>query len=232
MLRLQDLANKSFLDAGCGSGLFSLAALELGAARVVSFDVDQDSVGCAKVLNERYGPFANWEITQGSILDRDWLKKLGTFDVVYSWGVLHHTGAMWKAIENICDLVSPGGNLYISIYNDQGVISRIWLIIKKIYNRSPAFVKFLMASAYYVIALAVECISICVQQKPYSEWFGKSQRGMSLWYDCVDWCGGYPYETAKAEELFEYIYSKGFNLVNMKLKKGSGCNELAFIRNA
>ena len=118
MLGRSDLAGVRFLDAGSGSGLFSLAALRLGAQEVVSFDYDPDSVACAQHLNERFGPFSNWRIHRGSVLDRDWLQGLGRYDVVYCWGVLHHTGDMWRALENVGGSVSDEGLLFISICND------------------------------------------------------------------------------------------------------------------
>ncbi|MBM3554994.1 MAG: methyltransferase domain-containing protein, partial [Alphaproteobacteria bacterium] len=137
MLETKDLAGKRFLDIGCGSGVMSLAASELGAD-VVSFDFDPDSVACAVEIKNRYRPDATtWRIERGSALDGDYLKGLGTFDVVYSWGVLHHTGAMHAALENAAGAVAPGGRLFIAIYNDQGWISRYWAAIKGLYNRHP-----------------------------------------------------------------------------------------------
>src|SRR6478672_6389971 len=126
MLNSERLDGKTFLDAGSGSGLFSLAARRLGA-QVTSFDYDPDSVGCTAELRRRFFPEdSNWRVMRGSVLDRDFLASLGDFDVVYSWGVLHHTGSMWQALENVARLTKPGGTLYISIYNDQGFKSRIW----------------------------------------------------------------------------------------------------------
>src|SRR3712207_6062570 len=127
MLEVEDLQGKSFLDIGSGSGLFSLAARRLGA-KVRSFDYDPQSVACTQELKRRY--FAddlNWTIEQGSVLDVDYVKSLGQFDIVYSWGVLHHTGAMWQALENASLPVADGGYLFIAIYNDQGGKSRQWL---------------------------------------------------------------------------------------------------------
>ena len=230
MLRIKDLRDMEFFDAGCGSGLFSLAALKLGAKHVESIDINPECVECANILHEKYGPFPNWNIRTGSVLDRNLLTTLGTFDIVYSWGVLHHTGDMWRAFDNICELVKPGGYLYISIYNDQGLISKFWLWVKRFYNTQPGFIKNMIVMSYFLLVLINECSKVCLLKKPFSEWFKSSERGMSLWYDCVDWCGGYPYETAKAEQLFEYFYSRDFNLVNMKLKGGSGCNEMVFVR--
>lgn len=109
MLGLERLDGMRFLDAGSGSGLFSLAARRLGA-QVHSFDYDPQSVACTAELKRRY--FANdpaWVVERGSVLDRDYLSRLGRFDIVYSWGVLHHTGAMWQALENVAPLVAGGG---------------------------------------------------------------------------------------------------------------------------
>jgi 2-polyprenyl-6-hydroxyphenyl methylase/3-demethylubiquinone-9 3-methyltransferase len=93
------LAGKTFLDIGSGSGLSSLAARLLGA-RVTSFDFDSHSVACTEELRRRYFPGdSSWTIQQGSVLDQQYLAGLGQFDIVYSWGVLHHTGACgrrWK----------------------------------------------------------------------------------------------------------------------------------------
>ena len=135
MLQVQDLAGKSFLDIGCGSGVFSLAARRLGA-RVESFDYDPQSVACASELRRRYFPGdTQWNIAEGSALDTAYLSRLGRFDVVYSWGVLHHTGAMWQALDNAAWLVAPNGKLFIAIYNDQGKISDRWRAVKRTYNQ-------------------------------------------------------------------------------------------------
>ena len=135
MLGVQTLAGKRFLDVGSGSGLFSLAASRLGA-EVHSFDYDPQSVACTAELRRRFPPRSSrWVVAEGSVLDRQFLETLGTWDIVYSWGVLHHTGQMHAAFGNIAPQVQPGGQLMLAIYNDQGWKSRYWHREKRLYNR-------------------------------------------------------------------------------------------------
>ena len=141
MLGCERLDGKSFLDIGCGSGLSSLAAIRLGAS-VHAFDFDDASVACAKELKHRYADQANhWTIEQGSALDQDYLQSLGQYEIVYSWGVLHHTGNMNRAIKLATDRVRNGGLLFIAIYHDQGSASRRWSLVKRIYQRLPAMLR-------------------------------------------------------------------------------------------
>ncbi len=235
MLEVTDLRGKTFLDIGSGSGLFSLAARRLGA-RVHSFDFDPHSVACAKELRSRY--FAGdqeWTIEEGSALDAEYLKSLGTFDVVYSWGVLHHTGEMWQALENAQLPVKAGGKLFIAIYNDQGSKSRRWKWIKKTYCGLPRGLKSPFALATMAPEEMKAMLRALVLLKP-SEYLHRwtrydTNRGMSRWCDIIDWVGGYPYEVAKPEELFDFYRARGFTLTKMKCGGvGLGCNEMVFAR--
>lgn len=237
MLEVEDLNGKFFLDVGSGSGLFSLAARKLGA-RVHSFDYDPESVKCTAELKRRYFPDdVHWEIEEGNVLDVPFLNSLGQFDIVYAWGVLHHTGAMWQAVENIVPLVPEGGKLFISIYNDQGVLSLFWKALKKFYNQSSRPVRGL--SVLWVGALletGSALIRLARRQNPLplKAWADKKKdRGMSVWHDLVDWVGGYPFEVAKPEEIFDFYRRRGFTLVKLKTCGGGlGCNEFVFVRKA
>lgn len=99
-LKRGDLRDLDFLDVGCGSGLFSLAAYRMGARRVVSVDVDPLSVECTARLRASIGSSENWSVVQGSILDGGCTEGVEPANTVYAWGSLHHTGAMWDAIHN------------------------------------------------------------------------------------------------------------------------------------
>jgi 2-polyprenyl-3-methyl-5-hydroxy-6-metoxy-1,4-benzoquinol methylase len=232
MLQIDELTGKSFLDAGCGSGLFSLAARRLGA-RVHSFDYDPQSVACAQELRRRYFPAdTQWMIEQGSVLDVNYLAGLGRFDVVYSWGVLHHTGAMWQALDNVGKLVDEGGKLFIAIYNDQGKISERWSKIKRTYNRLPSGCRFLVTIPVLIHLNWRSILKDALRMRPFETWraYGK-ERGMSPWRDLIDWVGGYPFEVAKPEAIFDFYTARGFTLTRLVTCGGSlGCNEFVFAR--
>src|SRR5713226_4536121 len=138
LLEVDRLEGRSLLDVGCGSGLFSLAARRLGAS-VISFDVDPQAVDCAMELKKKFcDGDQRWTILSGSVLDDEYMARLGRFDIVYAWGVLHHTGSMWRAITNALAAVARGGQLVLSLYNDQGWKSRCWHRIKKSYCSGTA----------------------------------------------------------------------------------------------
>lgn len=230
MLAVEELEGKSFLDIGSGSGLFSLAARRLGA-KVHSFDYDPDSVNCTQELKRRYFPDdSNWMIEQGSVLDLDYIKSLGQFDIVYSWGVLHHTGAMWQALENVSCLVAAQGRLFIAIYNDQGGKSKRWFKVKQLYcsgivgrtSVSSFFIPY-----FFLGGLVVDLLKAKNPVTRYTEY--KKSRGMSKIHDWFDWLGGYPFEVAKPEDIFKFYREQGFILENLiTCGGGLGNNQFVF----
>lgn len=214
----------SFLDVGCGSGLFSLAARRLGAV-VDSFDYDTESVMCTEALKDRFAPDdADWRIHEGSVLDAGFMAQLGCYDMVYAWGVLHHTGRMWDALDHVTRSVKHNGSLFIALYNEQGWLSRYWWHIKRLYVKSTmARAALLLVYAPYFVGLRWGVRRLRGRRSP--------ERGMSLWYDMKDWLGGYPFEVARPGEVVEFLDARGFQLKKMVTCGGRhGCNEYVFLR--
>jgi 2-polyprenyl-3-methyl-5-hydroxy-6-metoxy-1,4-benzoquinol methylase len=224
MLEIERLDRKRFLDVGSGSGIFSLAARSLGA-RVHSFDYDSDSVACAETLKASQFPDdPEWTIARASALDAAYLSGLGEWDVVYCWGVAHHTGDMWRALGNVADHVAPAGKLFVAIYNDQGLISRYWLQVKRAYNSNGALR--VTVAAFHLPYLFLGRLVVRALTGRL-----KAARGMSLWYDMIDWLGGYPFEVAKPEAVFDFFRKRGFSMVRLKTcGNRHGCNEFVFVR--
>ena len=209
----------------------------------MSFDVDDDSVACTTELRSRFATStSDWRIEQGSLLDADYLRSLGPFDVVYCWGVAHHTGAMWTALENLSRIVAPHGLLVIAIYNDQEYLSKAWTMVKSVYQRLPRFLRppyvaaiglygFLQRFATTLMACCLRLVTFRNPLVPIINWLRQpQQRGMHVWYDLVDWVGGWPYEVAKPEALFRFFRDRGFELREMTTCSGHGCNEFVFCR--
>jgi 2-polyprenyl-6-hydroxyphenyl methylase/3-demethylubiquinone-9 3-methyltransferase len=234
MLETDSLAGRSFLDVGSGSGLFSLAAMRLGARRVHSFDFDADSVACAQNVKRHFFPDAvEWTIQRGSVLDRDYLGRLGRFDVVYAWGVLHHTGNMWQALENILPVVERNGTLFIAIYNEQGYLSRMWSSVKMLYNRSAIWRSVFPCIFIPAFVARAALSDLYRRQLPWRRYLRrtKKDRGMSVVHDWLDWLGGYPFEVAKPEAIFQHCRSRGFTLQKLTTCGGGhGNNEYVFVR--
>ena len=231
-LNVKNLKGQKFLDIGSGSGLFSLAARKLGA-QVYSFDYDGESVACTNKLKSQFYPEdSNWRVDKGDVLSHEYMRGLGKFDVVYSWGVLHHTGAMWLGIDNAVNRVANGGKLFIAIYNDQGFKSHVWWIIKYTYAKLPRGINKLFGYSLGIFIYLLSVIKYALLLKPHiilREIFNyKSKRGMNIKSDLIDWVGGFPFEFATYELLQQYVELRGFTLVNGKKATSLGCHELIF----
>jgi predicted RNA methylase len=228
------IPGRTFLDIGCGSGLFSLAAVRLGAKRLLAVDLDPNSVATTTQTLTRYAPAgSNWDCKRISVFDLD-PAQLGSFDIVYSWGVLHHTGAMYKAIEKASAMVVPGGMIALALYGKTPFCG-MWRIEKRIYSRSPGWLQKTIEKVYTVMVsarLALKGESLKKRRETYFQ-----QRGMDVYHDMRDWLGGYPYESISPREAMTFMKKLGFQPLRSFVEPsigllGAGCDEYAFARPA
>lgn len=228
------LERKSFLDIGCGSGLFSYIAHLSGADSIYSFDYDPHSVATTEQLRKRAGAPGVWRVLQGSVLSDEFMSQIPDCDIVYSWGVLHHTGDMWNAIRQAAAKVRPGGLFFIAIYNKQEYQafknwrgSNYWLKVKKFYNSGGWPARLLLEGFYRLRSIAG---MLARGKNPLREIESYSTgRGMSWSVDITDWIGGLPFEVASVDEVFRFCRNEfGFELINLDSTISLGCNQFLF----
>lgn len=222
LLQPHTVEGQHFMDIGCGSGLHSVSAVLLGAESVHALDIDPDCIEVTQYTQQRFlPPHSPMTVQQASILDPVTVQQLPQVDIVYSWGVLHHTGQMYPAIKAAASLVKPDGLFVIAIYNKH-ITSPVWSVIKWAYNQSPDVVRRLMYGLFYgVIYVAKFAVS---GENPL-----RKERGMDFGYDVIDWIGGYPYEYASIDEINAFVTQLGFTVEKVApAQVGTGCNEFVF----
>ncbi len=221
------LTNLSFLDIGCGSGLSSLAALKLNCKKTYSIDQDNDSIETTKKVLRLSGK-KNFKIEKKDLFD---LSEKEKFDIVYSWGVLHHTGHMYDAIIKSTKLLKHDGVLILALYKKTRLCN-LWKIEKLLYKNAPKIIqKFLK-----LIFINLFRLAMFVKGRSFSDYLNnyKTKRGMDFFHDVHDWLGGYPYESISFEEMQVFMEKKDFKMIrSFQVKKqlgvfGTGCDEYVF----
>jgi 2-polyprenyl-6-hydroxyphenyl methylase/3-demethylubiquinone-9 3-methyltransferase len=211
------LGGQSFLDIGCGSGLHALAALRLGAERVVALDIDPLCAATARQLLERFWGKANATVINASVFELE-RRPLGEFDVVYSWGVLHHTGDMARAIAIAARHVRRGGLLALALYGKTPWCA-MWKRIKRWYVSAPPE-RQAWAERVYVRLFGLYLLARGKRLRAHIEQYAREKRGMDFYHDVRDWVGGYPYESIAPAELQRML--EDFTLVREKTRRRSG----------
>lgn len=219
LLGSRDLSGRTFLDIGCGSGLHCLAALRLGASRIVAIDIDPVSVSAAQSVLDRFWTDSNKSVTAASVFDLP-EARLGQFDIVYSWGVLHHTGDMNRAIRIAADHVRPGGLLAVALYGKTRYC-KVWTRIKRWYVHATPPQR-ARAERIYVRLFGLYLLLRGKRLASHIAGYRNAKRGMDFYHDVRDWIGGYPYESITPDELSGLLRPMGFDLARQNSRKRSG----------
>lgn len=236
-VHLQNRFNLEFfsgtlLDIGCGSGIFTAAATRLGA-HVRAFDFDFESVKTAREVVKLFGVTDKIDaISQGDILSDKWEEVIQKVEYVYCWGVLHHTGSMWKSLAKIADYAKPGCIFVTAIYNDLGEESIKWTKLKKLYVDWIFLRPILIIYSWYSFWAKQQFRTLLTGKDPFKSWreYSIDSRGMSAWHDLVDWAGGFPFEVSTPPKLIEFMESRGWRCEEVWSNDGIGNNEFRFIK--
>jgi SAM-dependent methyltransferase len=227
-IKRDHLKGLDFLDIGCGSGIHSAAALAAGAEKICSFDYDANSVIATNIVRKRIGEPSNWSVMRGDVLDDAFISSLGKWNFVYSWGVLHHTGDVWRAVDNASKTVAPGGLFYLALYSaDVQPDPDFWLRIKREYNLASEWKRRRM-EWWYVWKYMMQSNPLRFPVVLWRVARHRLTRGMSLFVDIRDWLGGWPMEFTFDADVIKFLDERGFSLVN--IKAGEACTEFLFMK--
>jgi SAM-dependent methyltransferase len=225
------LDGKRFLDIGCGSGLHSLAALRLGAAEVVSIDIDPDSVETTQRVLRCHAPEESWRVMKLSVFDMD-RKELGEFDVVYSWGVLHHTGDLRRALALAASMVRSGGRFALALYR-RTPFCWFWKLEKRWYAHGSPRSQKAARTAYLILFRLAFWLRFRSYKRYVAEYRGR--RGMDFLHDIHDWMGGWPYESISPRQVDRLMLAHGLKVARSFARPwfvveifGAGCNEYLY----
>lgn len=230
-----DMRGLSFLDIGCGSGLHALVAMRMGASRVVGIDLDPDSVAASRFTFDRFAPKAPASFEVRSIFDTP-PAQFGAFDIVYSWGVLHHTGDMQRALRCAAALVSENGAFLFALYK-KTLFCPLWRVFKRWYSQASLDSQ-AASRRRYMKLLRLWSELHGRDFDAYVDSYSRS-RGMNFYNDVHDWLGGYPYESISPKHCNRIMTGLGFRLDREFVAAGgwrnlhilgSVCDEYAFRR--
>ena len=201
-----EIRGRRFLDIGCGSGLSALAACRLGAAHVDAIDSDAQSVAAATELLAKLQPAGGWSVRHASVFDLD-PERHGRYDIVYSWGVLHHSGAMWRALDRAAAMVAPGGLLAVALYR-RTKLCPVWRLEKRFYATARPATQAAIRTVYQ----AAHRAGLLATGRNPARYIARyrSARGMDWRHDVHDWLGGYPYESTTPERVVAHLKELGF----------------------
>jgi SAM-dependent methyltransferase len=110
----QEYRNRRILDCGCGTGEFTCWYAAQGN-HVTAVDLSGPSLEQAKVYAEQYDLSDQIDFVRMSVLDLEFADD--SFDLVYSYGVLHHTPDPARGFKNMVRVCKPGGIIIVSVYS-------------------------------------------------------------------------------------------------------------------
>jgi ubiquinone/menaquinone biosynthesis C-methylase UbiE len=193
----EEVAGRSVLDAGCGTGIFSIIFANQGAGRVTGIDISEGSLGTARGLKEKFG-LDSAEFMKQDMLDLPFADA--SFDIVWAWGTVHHTTDPFQAIDQLIRVLKPGGALLLAVYT-RTRLTFIHEIIRKTLVRTPRRSWTCLSK---VMALFLAPVVLFFKKRE------KSRKGEKLEELILDWYFVPIRHYYRPEEIRKYLEDKGF----------------------
>lgn len=195
----EEIKGKTVLDAGCGTGVFSIIFARNGAAKVTGIDISPGSLGTARSLKEKFG------LTNVEFREQDMLHlpcAAASFDIVWAWGTVHHTTDPLGAIAEFIRVLKPGGSLFLAIYKRTNVT---WMheIIRKTMIRTPRWSWNVLAKAG---AFVLTPVVLLFKRRQ------KSRKGEKLSELILDWYFVPIRHYYRPEEIQVFLERKNFKI--------------------
>jgi ubiquinone/menaquinone biosynthesis C-methylase UbiE len=195
----QEVRGKSVLDAGCGTGIFSIIFARNGAGRVIGIDISPGSLETARTLKTRFA-VDNAEFRLQDMLGLPFAD--GSFDIVWAWGTVHHTTDPFRAISELIRVLRPGGSLFLAVYK-RTKVTFIHEVIRKTLIRTP---RRTWTALSKIMAFFLSPVVFFFKKRE------KSRKGEKLEELILDWYFVPIRHYYAPEEIREFLNEKGLDV--------------------
>ncbi|MFQ6107920.1 MAG: class I SAM-dependent methyltransferase [Candidatus Aminicenantales bacterium] len=192
----EEVLNKSVLDAGCGTGVFSIIFARMGALSVVGIDISKRSLERAQRQADQLG-LQNATFQKVNMLRLPFTDAC--FDIVWSWGSVHHTADPFGCLAELIRVLKPGGSLLVAVYRRTG-LTFLHETLRKGLIRLPS--KYWIPFSRFLSLVAAPGISLFKKRD-------KSRKGEKLEQLLFDWFFVPIRHSYLPEEIKSFLVKRG-----------------------
>jgi len=194
-----EIKNKTVLDAGCGTGIFSIIFANNGAAKVTGIDISEGSLNTAQNLKKKFA-LGNVEFLKEDMLHLPFPDE--NFDIVWAWGTVHHTTDPFQAINELIRVLKKDGSLLLAVYT-RTRLTFIHEIIRKTLIHTPKKTWKLISK---ILAIFLSPVVFFFKKRE------KSRKGEKLEELIMDWYFVPIRHYYRPSEIQDFLESKGFQI--------------------
>jgi 2-polyprenyl-6-hydroxyphenyl methylase/3-demethylubiquinone-9 3-methyltransferase len=193
-----EVRGKSVLDAGCGSGVFSVIFAEKGAV-VTGVDASEKAIEAGKELKRERGE-ENVEFMRADMLDLPF--RDSSFDVVWAWGSVHHTERPMHALDELLRVLNTNGVMLLALYR-KSRLTPLHGILTRIFSRAPLAVQPFLAK---LMALMLYPFVALFRKRE------KVRKGETLEHLVLDWFFVPARRHFDPDEIRSYVEARGLEV--------------------